>query len=108
MNYTLIPVFVRPPADNKITAGRAGAIEAVVAGMQRHVDVAGVQEQGAWAIKNMTINGNRLGPSAVFATRLLRCQIHPLFFLVVTRRKRGGWHQNTYDTAIWETVITLL
>ena len=43
-------------AENKVTAGRVGAIEAVVAGMQRHVDVAGVQEQCAWAIINMTQN----------------------------------------------------
>ena len=33
-------------AENKALAGRSGAMEAIVEGMRRHVEVAGVQEQG--------------------------------------------------------------
>ena len=33
-------------SENKALAGRSGAMEAIVEGMRRHVEVAGVQEQG--------------------------------------------------------------
>ena len=43
-------------ADNKVKAGSAGAIEAVVAAMRAHASNAGVQEQGCRALINLTNN----------------------------------------------------
>jgi len=47
-------------ADNKVAAGRAGAIEAVVAAMRAHGAHAGVQEQGSGALSNMAGSGAAL------------------------------------------------
>ncbi len=43
--------------ENKVLAGKAGAIDAVVAAMRAHVDNAGVLEQACWAMMNICING---------------------------------------------------
>ena len=38
-------------------AGKAGAIDAVLAAMRAHADNAGVLEQACWAMQNIIING---------------------------------------------------
>ena len=43
--------------ENKVLAGKAGAIDAVVAAMRAHVGNAGVSEQACWAMKNICVNG---------------------------------------------------
>ncbi len=42
--------------ENKVLAGKAGAIDAVVAAMRAHVDNAGVSEQACWAMWNICAN----------------------------------------------------
>ena len=43
--------------ENKVLAGRAGAIDAVVAAMRTHVGNAGVSQYACWAMSNICING---------------------------------------------------
>ena len=43
--------------DNKVNAGRAGAIDVIVSAMRTHSNNAGVCEQGCWALRNITANG---------------------------------------------------
>ena len=43
--------------DNEVTIAAAGGVEAIIQGMQAHVGVAGVQENGAGALKNLAANG---------------------------------------------------
>ena len=44
--------------DNKVRAGKAGALEAVLSAMQRHADTAAVQEQACWALRYMSNNAD--------------------------------------------------
>ena len=44
-------------ADNKVMAGRAGAIDVIVSAMKTHSNNAGVCEQGCVALINITVNG---------------------------------------------------
>ena len=44
--------------ENRVKAGAAGGIEAVVKAISTHIDNAGVCEEGCWALWNMTaLNG---------------------------------------------------
>ena len=43
--------------ENQVLAGKAGAIDAVVAAMRAHVGNAGVLEQACWAMWNICVNG---------------------------------------------------
>ena len=43
--------------ENRVLAGKAGAIDAVVAAMRAHVGNAGVLEQACWAMCNICNNG---------------------------------------------------
>jgi len=45
---------------NKASVAAAGGVEAIVQGMQAHVGVAGVQERGAGALRNLAANGTLL------------------------------------------------
>ena len=44
-------------ADNKVMAGRAGAIDVIVSAMKTHSNNAGVCEQGCGALGNIIMNG---------------------------------------------------
>ena len=44
-------------ADNKVKAGRAGAIDVIVSAMKTHINNAGVCEAGCRALSNITVNG---------------------------------------------------
>ena len=44
-------------ADNKVMAGRAGAIDVIVSAMKTHSNNAGVCENGCWALWIITVNG---------------------------------------------------
>ena len=48
--------FTGITADNKVMAGRAGAIEAIVSAMKTHINNAGVCKQGCGALRNITVN----------------------------------------------------
>ncbi len=48
-------------------AGKAGAIDAVVAAMKAHVDHAGVSEHACWALMEMCANNGTLMASAGLA-----------------------------------------
>ena len=50
-------IFIGFTDDNKVKAGRAGAIDAIVSAMKTHSDNAGVCEQGCRALRNITVNG---------------------------------------------------
>ena len=47
--------------ENKVLAGKAGAIDAVVAAMRAHVGNAGVLEQACRAMNNICANNGALG-----------------------------------------------
>ena len=44
-------------ADNKVMAGRAGAIDVIISAMKTHSDNAGVCEVGCGTLRNITFNG---------------------------------------------------
>ena len=44
--------------DNKVIAGKCGAIEAVVNAMKRHIDNSPLCQNGCGALNNITTNGN--------------------------------------------------
>ena len=44
-------------AENQVKAGAAGGIEAVVKAINKHINNAGVCEQGCGALYSMTANG---------------------------------------------------
>ena len=46
-------------ADNRVTAGKCGAIEAVVSAMKTHSDNADVCENGCYALNNITANNGK-------------------------------------------------
>ena len=50
-------VGVACAADNQVTIAAAGGVEVIVQGMQAHVGVAAVQEEGAGALTNLAFNG---------------------------------------------------
>ena len=50
-------IFTGFTADNKVNAGRAGAIDVIVSAMRTHSNNAGVCEAGCGALKNITANG---------------------------------------------------
>ena len=43
--------------DNRVTAGKCGAIEAVVSAMKTHPDNADVCHYGCWALESIVIDG---------------------------------------------------
>ena len=45
--------------DNRVTAGKCGAIEAVVSAMKTHLNNAGVCEKGCGALINITANNGK-------------------------------------------------
>ena len=45
--------------DNSVTAGKCGAIEAVVSAMKTHLNNAGVCEKGCGALINITANNGK-------------------------------------------------
>ena len=45
-------------AENQVKIASAGGIEAVVGAMRQHLAVAGVQEQGCWALSNLAANAD--------------------------------------------------
>ena len=45
--------------DNKVTAGKCGAIEAVVSAMKTHLNNTSVCHYGCWALTNFTINNGK-------------------------------------------------
>ena len=47
--------------ENKVLAGKAGAIDAVVAAMRAHVGNAGVLQQGCGAMSNICNSNGALG-----------------------------------------------
>ena len=55
--YNAMTFSLEFTADNKVEAGRAGAIEAIVSAMKTHINNAGVCEQGCGALRNITVNG---------------------------------------------------
>ena len=42
---------------NQVTIAAAGGVEVIVHGMQAHVGVVAVQEDGAWALRSLATNG---------------------------------------------------
>ena len=44
-------------ADNKVTAGKCGAIEAIVSAMKTHLNNADVCQYGCWALQIIAVNG---------------------------------------------------
>ncbi len=50
-------VCIRIAGENKVLAGKAGAIDALVAAMRAHVGNSGVLEQACGAMWNICVNG---------------------------------------------------
>ena len=70
--------------ENKVLAGKAGAIDAVVAAMRAHVDNAGVAEQACLAMRNVCL---RNGAAArVFCLQMNSCAVHVQHPSVVVTR----------------------
>jgi hypothetical protein len=44
-------------AENKVLAGKAGALQVILAGLERHKSCEPVTEQGFWALANICYNG---------------------------------------------------
>jgi len=50
-------VCVACAAANRVSIAAVGGVDAIVQGMQAHVGVAAVQEKGAGALSNLSVNG---------------------------------------------------
>ena len=46
--------------ENAALAGKLGAIQTILSGIERHATVATVAEEGFWALKNICANGSPL------------------------------------------------
>ena len=66
-------------AANRVTIATAGGVDAIIQGMQAHVGVAAVQEDGAGALTHLAKNG------ALSHRLCCRCVVHAWLRLVGVR-----------------------